>query len=146
MSNLTRTQEKELKEAFDIFDRDHSGSISARELKAVFKNLEISASDQDIKNAMKQMDINNDGEISFSEFSRVMEAQFYRKYTHEEIRAAFDHFDKDKSGYISADELRMTLSKMGKTFRKDEVDKMIKSIDKDGDGRISINEFMDLLN
>ena len=30
-----------------------------------------------------------DGEISYNEFKRVMGAQFYRKYTNDEIKAAF---------------------------------------------------------
>lgn len=107
--------------------------------------MEINASDSQVQAAMKQMDRNGDGEISFSEFKKVMESQFYRKYTNDEIRGVFNHFDRDNSGFITADELRLALSKIGKTFRNEEIERMIRAIDKDNDGRISINEFIDLL-
>ncbi|RNA20017.1 calmodulin [Brachionus plicatilis] len=145
MSKLSSSQERELREAFEIFDKDGSNSISSKELRDVFRALEINASESQVQAAMKQMDRNGDGEISFSEFKRVMEVQFYRKYTNDEIRCIFDHFDRDNSGFITADELREALSKIGKTFRNEEIERMIKAIDKDNDGRISINEFVELL-
>lgn len=87
-----------------------------------------------------------DGEISFTEFVRVMGAQFYRKYTVDEIREAFCYFDKDNSGFISVDELGEVMSKMGRNYSKNELDRMIRAVDTDGNGRIEINEFTRLLN
>lgn len=49
------------------------------------------------------------------------------------------------SGFISADELREVLARMGRRYTREQVDVMISSIDKDGNGQISINEFMTLL-
>lgn len=75
-----------------------------------------------------------------------MGAQFYRKYSVDEIREAFMYFDKDNSGYISVDELGEVMSKMGRNYSKAELDRMIKAVDSDGNGRIEINEFTRLLN
>jgi len=36
-------------------------------------------------------------------FKRVMGVQYYKKYTNDEIKAAFRHFDRDGNGYITAD-------------------------------------------
>ncbi len=74
-----------------------------------------------------------------------MAAQFFRKFTKEEIRAAFDYFDKDNSGTISKEELMKVLSKMGRNYSKDEIRKMIMRIDTDNSGTISIEEFTRLL-
>ena len=90
--------------------------------------------------------IKGDGEISFKEFSNVMGDHFYRKYSPEEIRVAFNQFDKDKSGFITANELKDVLSKMGRNYSKEEIANMIKSVDQDGNGKISIEEFSRLLN
>lgn len=61
-----------------------------------------------------------------------MAAEFYRKYTRDEIRAAFSYFDKDNSGYISPDELRQVLYKMGRNYTKEEIEGMIRESDRDG--------------
>ena len=74
-----------------------------------------------------------------------MGAQFYRQYSREEIEAAFNQFDRDRSGFITATELKEVLSKMGRNYSNEDINRMIKSIDKDGNGKISINEFAQLL-
>jgi calmodulin len=54
-----------------MIERDHSGSISSREMKQVFRALEIQASDTEIQQIIKQMDTDGNNEISFEEFARV---------------------------------------------------------------------------
>ncbi len=63
--------EDRLKAAFKMFDKDGSGMISAAEIKEVLgfkKHLNNKA----IDNVMKQVDDNNDGEISYDEFVAMM--------------------------------------------------------------------------
>lgn len=54
----------------------------------------------------------------------------------EETRRAFDAFDKDHNGTISADELRAVMQSLGENLTKDEIDEMIREADKDGNGEI----------
>mmetsp|Transcript_27336 Transcript_27336/g.19740 ORF Transcript_27336/g.19740 Transcript_27336/m.19740 type:complete len:160 (-) Transcript_27336:120-599(-) len=63
--------EDRLKAAFKMFDKDGSGMISATEVKEVLgfkKHLNNKA----IDTIMKQVDDNNDGEISYDEFVTMM--------------------------------------------------------------------------
>ena len=46
-------------------------------------------------------------------------------------------FDKDNNGTISAEEIRVVLSKCGEKLDEAEVEDMIKRADLDGDGLIS---------
>ena len=71
---------------------------------------------------------------------------YYKKCSPAEIRAVFNQFDKDRSGYITAAELKEVLSKMGRSYSKSEVENMIRTVDRDGNGKISIEEFAQLLN
>ena len=91
------------------------------------------------------MDLDGDMEINFKEFCNFMAPLFYRTYTRAEIKAAFRQFDKDKSGFITAREFQEVLNKMGRKSTFEEVNNMIKSIDRDGDGKISIEDFAQLL-
>ena len=54
----------------------------------------------------------------------------------QETRAAFDVFDKDGSGTISADELRQVMKSLGENLTDAEIDEMIKEADKDRNGTI----------
>lgn len=65
-----------------------------------------------------------------------------------ETRAAFNVFDKDGSGTISADELRQVMKSLGENLTNEEIDEMIREADKDQNGTIDcmfLVAFMSLL-
>ena len=56
----------------------------------------------------------------------------------ENLEAAFRMFDKDGSGSISSDELRLVLGEQpGETWNK-----LMKEVDSDGSGEIDMKEFI----
>ena len=65
--------EKNLKYAFDYFDKDHSGFLSPDEIREV-----LGLSDQNeetnklVNDIIKDVDINGDGQISYEEFKMMM--------------------------------------------------------------------------
>ena len=68
------TNEK-LEAAFNLFDKDGSGSISATEVKDVLgigKNI----GDEVWNDIIREVDGDGDGEISFDEFKTMMEKLF----------------------------------------------------------------------
>ena len=54
---------------------------------------------------------------------------------------AFRLIDSDDDGYIDRDEF----AKFSKNLSKGQIDKVWSKLDKDGDGRISISEFYDMM-
>lgn len=59
---------EKLKSAFKMFDKDNSGSISKEEIKETLGQLDEKLVDEIIR----EVDENDDGEISFEEFERMM--------------------------------------------------------------------------
>jgi calmodulin len=53
-----------------------------------------------------------------------------------EMKSAFEVFDMDGSGTISLEELRKVMKSFGEILTEDELDSMIKEVDKNGDGTI----------
>ena len=49
----------------------------------------------------------------------------------------FKFFDKDGNGFISVDELGHAMTNLEKELTEEEVDKMIKEADMDGDGQVN---------
>lgn len=67
-----RDPEKELRDAFAVFDTDGSGSIDRKELKRLMKKLGQALSEAELDAMMDEVDTNGDGEISFEEFKAMM--------------------------------------------------------------------------
>lgn len=58
-------------QAFQHFDTDHSGTISAEEVEKALKTLG-GASSADVAEMIKQYDSNNDGQIDYNEFVAML--------------------------------------------------------------------------
>lgn len=114
------------------------------ELKKILRALNIKASDSEVQQLLQQMDTDNSGEIDFNEFKNVMGASFFKKYSRQELYAAFKKFDADGNGFISSSELEHILSRMGRHLSRNEIEAMVKSVDSSGDGKISFDEFQKL--
>jgi Ca2+-binding EF-hand superfamily protein len=71
-----RDPEKELKDAFAVFDTDGSGSICRKELKRLMKKLGQALTEAELDAMMDEVDTNGDGEISFEEFKAMMVSEF----------------------------------------------------------------------
>eukprot|EP00929_Paragymnodinium_shiwhaense_P051269 TRINITY_DN25811_c0_g1_i1.p1 TRINITY_DN25811_c0_g1~~TRINITY_DN25811_c0_g1_i1.p1 ORF type:complete len:381 (+),score=112.29 TRINITY_DN25811_c0_g1_i1:97-1143(+) len=143
---LTSEEITEYREMFDLFDEDRSGAIDADELGKVMRALGLFPTNAEVLKIVEETDEDGSGVIEFSEFLLVMVK--YRK-THEpeedpdaELLRAFKVFDKDGSGYITADELRDFLTRMGEPLTDEEVDDLLRQADLDGDGQISYEEFV----
>ena len=54
------------------------------------------------------------------------------------IREAFRVFDRDRNGYITADEFRYFMTHMGEQLTVEEVDEIIAAVDIDGDGQVNM--------
>lgn len=63
----------------------------------------------------------------------------------EEMREAFQIFDSDGNGNISADELRQIMANLGEKMTQEEVEEMVKEADIDGDGQINYEEFVRMM-
>merc|ERR1711966_585918 len=59
----------------------------------------------------------------------------------QELREAFDLFDTDGSGAVDASELHVAMKALGFEPKKEEIAKMVKEMDKDGDATVDFEEF-----
>ncbi len=62
------TDASEIREIFNHFDKDGSGTIDARELLALLRALGMDPSADDLAMAAEALDSDHDGRIDFDEF------------------------------------------------------------------------------
>ncbi|XP_022751671.1 calmodulin-like protein 3 [Durio zibethinus] len=69
--------EGELKEAFDVFDKDKDGLISVEELGSVLCSLGLKEGNkmEDCKAMIRRVDMDGDGMVNFDEFKRMMKSE-----------------------------------------------------------------------
>ena len=65
---LSEEEIEEIREAFNLFDTDGSGTIDPKELKAAMQSLGFEAKNQTIYQMIGDIDKDNDGSIDFEEF------------------------------------------------------------------------------
>ena len=95
---------------------------------------------------MAIFDEDGNGTVDFHEFISGLSAFSARGNKSEKLKFAFKVYDIDRDGYISNGELFLVLKMMVGNNLKDVqlqqiVDKTIVEADKDGDGKISFEEF-----
>lgn len=141
----------QLKQVFEFFDANGDGKISPLELSEVLHSLghEKSMASKEAEGMVKQMDCNGDGFIDLDEFMIVMESDKAigeNGKEEDDLRNAFLIFDSDKNGFISAKELQRVLVSLGcSNCSLRECRKMIKGVDKDGDGFVDFEEFKSMM-
>ena len=138
-------QKQEIREAFDLFDTDGSGTIDAKELKVAMRALGFEPKKEEIKKMISDIDKDGSGTIDFSEFLEMMTAKMSEKDSREEILKAFRLFDDDETGKISFRNLKRVAKELGENMTDEELQEMIDEADRDGDAEINEDEFLRIM-
>ncbi|GAA0140154.1 non-receptor serine/threonine protein kinase [Lithospermum erythrorhizon] len=138
------TEEKQgLKAMFQNMDTDGNGSITYEELKSGLDRLGSKLTECEVKQLMEATDVDGDGTIDYIEFITATMHR-HRLEKEEYLFKAFQYFDKDNSGFITKDELQMTMKEHNlcdDCTMKD----IISEVDADNDGKINYEEFCNMM-
>merc|ERR1712010_104875 len=139
---LTDEQRSEIREAFELFDTDGSGSIDSKELKVAMRALGFEPKKDEIHKMIADVDDSGDGEIDFDEFMKMMTTKMGEKDSRDDLVKAFRVFDSDETGGISLKNLSRVAKELGENMTDEELEELIREVDQDKDGEINEAEFM----
>ncbi|XP_063793582.1 centrin-2 [Pseudophryne corroboree] len=142
---LTEEQKQEIREAFDLFDTDGTGTIDVKELKVAMRALGFEPKKEEIKKMIADIDKEGTGKISFNDFLSAMTQKMAEKDSKEEIMKAFRLFDDDETGKISFKNLKRVAKELGENLTDEELQEMIDEADRDGDGEVNEQEFLRIM-
>ncbi|CAN1250414.1 Calcium-dependent protein kinase 17 [Linum perenne] len=132
-----------LKEMFKGMDTDNSGTITLEELKLGLAKQGTKLTESEVKQLMEAADADGNGIIDYDEFITAT-MHMNRMDRDEHLYTAFQHFDKDNSGFISTEELQQALRDFGLNDDK-ELKDILSEVDGDNDGRINYEEFVAMM-
>eukprot|EP00123_Amoebidium_parasiticum_P001592 comp12718_c1_seq1/m.7827 comp12718_c1_seq1/g.7827 ORF comp12718_c1_seq1/g.7827 comp12718_c1_seq1/m.7827 type:complete len:180 (-) comp12718_c1_seq1:549-1088(-) len=144
-SQFTIPELRRLRKRYEKLDADKNGRISAEE----FMSLPELANNPLVERIIDTMDRDKSGEVDFQEFIMALSV-FVRGTKEDKLKFAFRIYDMDRDGYISNGELFMVLKMMvGSNLKETQlqqiVDKTIMYADQDADGKISFEEFCQVI-
>ncbi|XP_020838227.1 calmodulin-like protein 4 isoform X2 [Phascolarctos cinereus] len=84
-------------------------------------------------------------ELDFSTFLTIMHKQMQQEAPQKEILLAMLMTDKEKKGYITAEELRPKLTRLGERLTDKEVDDLLREANIGPDGKVKYNEFIQMI-
>ncbi|XP_076321118.1 uncharacterized protein LOC143230819 [Tachypleus tridentatus] len=142
---LTEEQKQDIKEAFNLFDPENSGTIDTKELKFALRALGFEPKKEEIKKMIAEVDKGGIGKIAFDDFLNVMSTRMAEKDINEEIMKAFQLFDDDNTGKISFKNLKRVAKELGENLTDEELQEMIEEADRDGDGEVNQEEFLRIM-
>lgn len=141
---INSKETKEIREIFRTIDKNGDGKLSKEELlEHYYEIVGPSLAEAEVSKIMTQVDTDNNGYIDYTEFIKAS-LDMKKVFNKENLRIAFQMFDKDGSGSISASELRKVLENGAPT--DDEVwNGIVNEVDQNGDGEIDIKEFEEII-
>ena len=163
----------DIRDAFVGFDRNRSGKLDYKELRDALRVLGLDVNSDDATKILARYDSDRNGLMDLDEFAKlVYELRRYvasqqprpsshqphptghtepsRKPTHghaisPEVRAAFQRFDRNRSGRLDYREVRTALQAMGLDVSTQQAASVLRRYDADGSGFLELDEFSGLV-
>ncbi len=141
IQNLSEQEICELREAFNIFDKDSDGAIALDKLILLLKSLKQNLTQNEIKELAETF---GNLKINFNQFLIIMAKRIEKKNIDEDkyFRSLFDVMDRNKNGKISIEEIKYLISHSNVDISEEDIKFLTKEADSDGDGLISYDEFL----
>ena len=140
--NISENKIKEYKSVFDLNDNNKDGNVTLVELANILKSINISSSDEEIKEIIMELELEGNDEINFENFVSIVNRRDKDVDNEEEVIKAFKFFDKEGNGLININELKNIMLSVGKNISEEELNDMLKEADIDMDGYINYEEFI----
>ncbi|XP_060651412.1 calmodulin-like [Drosophila nasuta] len=131
--------------AFSLLTDDKSGFITQKELVGFLHALGKTASESQMNAMINEVDEDGNGFIDFKEFVTALSRKLSGNLDDDEIRDTFRVYDKDNTGFITADQVKTVFFDLDQPIADDEIDEMIRTYDSDGDGMLNYEEFVEML-
>lgn len=129
--------------SFRALDQNEDGYITVPDLVQTAREKNVVITEVEAVQLLELLDFDKNGHCSVSDF---VAAAIDKEYYSEEIaKLAFDHFDVQKDGFINEMDLVRAFKRETKVYTDKEIEEIIAEVDFNKDGKITFQEFKDIL-
>lgn len=154
-TRLTLKQLRDCEDIFSVFEAEDD-TVDMRHLAPMFNALSLSGPNLPTTERIERLSARCKNRMDFCHFIQLVAPSIEIEnevYSPQVIENAFARFDMDGNGYISASELRTILSDsfcsnmkhVADVLTDEDVEEVMLEADLDGDGRISFEEFQEMI-
>ena len=145
VKHLDGSQISDLKKEFQKLDTNKSGFLERSNLRTVLMNYRQDSLDsKTVTQLIEEVDFAGNNKINYSEFlAATIEANDVM--TQERLQSIFNTFDVDRSGFITAQNIKDAFSKLGREISEKDIKKIFKEHDLDQDEFVSFEEFKNMM-
>ena len=129
-----------MKECFDLFDTDQSGTIDINEMKEMIKSMNLESNPEKILALAENTDTDKDQKIDFQEFLNLLSFYDFDHEDDEQLMKIFNKFSDSKE-IFNIEDLKKMADYAGETYSDEQFENMIKFADHDKDNGINFEEF-----
>ncbi len=142
---MNKEETNELKKVFIELDSNNDGKLSYQEIVEGYKKFYGSSTPEtDAEMIFNTVDADKNGYIGYEEFIRAT-VDRSKVVTDAKLDHAFRLFDKNGDGFICAAEIREVLGRDNSSGNEDIWNAIVKEVDVNGDGEISLEEFKTMM-
>ncbi|XP_038671466.1 dynein regulatory complex protein 8 [Scyliorhinus canicula] len=122
--------QKNIKEAFAVFDHESNNTVDVREIGTIIRSLGCCPSEGELHELLAEVEEEEPtGYIQLDKFlpmmTRVLLERKYRPQPEDVILRAFEVLDQTKKGYLTQEELTKYLTEEGEPFTQEEMEEML---------------------
>ena len=141
--HMSANEAKQYIDMFKIMDKNNDGVLTIDEIEKGIKHckLETNMSNDAIVQLFKDMDIDKNGLVNYTEFVSAL-MDYEKEVKKEHIIECFNSYDADRSGKINFKEFCDIISPQNDK-EKEELRELYNKFDENGDGEIDFNEFLE---
>jgi len=136
---------QELTDAWNLFTRG-ADEIPSKQIGYILRILGQNPTEDDIVEMVMKADCDWEGTMNKDDFLSVAKEILRNSCNQlDDVKAAFRVFDYDNDGSISKEELREAMVNLGQRCTEEEFAVMFAEADKNKNGRIDFDEFVDMM-
>lgn len=128
-TNLTEDEIREIKEAFDLFDSDNSGTIDPKEINAALASLGQDRTPTIFRLLSGVEELG--ASITFDDFLGHISERLGNRNSKDGIQRIFDLFDSDGSGSINVKNLARVARELGESMTEEELQEALGKVSAD---------------
>ena len=147
-TGLSKEEEDEIRQAFDLFDTNSQGKIDPKELKAAMQSLGFDTKNPTIFQLISDLDTEENeqaGGIDFETFITAINDKLGDKESEEGLKRIFDLFiDNPDENTITLNSLKKISRELGENMSNEELKDMLARASKNGT-ELTFEEFYDIM-